>query len=168
MKYKRIEHVAIAVKNLDAVRDTLAGIGIACDHEETLPGPGVRLAMLPIGESALELLEPQNDTGRTAEWIRERGEGLFHICLEVEDIEASLDELRARIGRGYSDEEFLLRAVMPADQVDAMKAAGPARRGYDPATRPVMALMQELTARKGLTSIRIEKPGLKLELNGGR
>ena len=96
MKYKRIEHVAIAVKNLDAVRDTLAGIGIACDHEETLPGPGVRLAMLPIGESALELLEPQNDTGRTAEWIRERGEGLFHICLEVEDIEASLDELRAK------------------------------------------------------------------------
>ena len=50
MKYKRIEHVAIAVKNLDAVRDTLAGIGIACDYEETLPGPGVRLAMLPIGE----------------------------------------------------------------------------------------------------------------------
>lgn len=96
MKYKRIEHVAIAVKNLDAVRDTLAGIGIACDHEETLPGPGVRLAMLPIGESALELLEPQNDTGRTAEWIRERGEGLFHICLEVEDIEASLAELRAK------------------------------------------------------------------------
>ncbi|HWT08696.1 MAG TPA: methylmalonyl-CoA epimerase [Roseomonas sp.] len=96
VKYKRIEHVAIAVKNLDAVRDTLAGIGIACDHEETLPGPGVRLAMLPIGESALELLEPLNETGRTAQWIRERGEGLFHICLEVDDIDASLAELRAK------------------------------------------------------------------------
>ena len=88
--------------------------------------------------------------------------------LEDEPHMASLDELRARIGRGYSDEEFLLRAVMPSDQVDAMRAAGPARRGYDQKTRPVMALMQELTARKGLTSIRIEKPGLKLELNGGR
>lgn len=87
--------------------------------------------------------------------------------LEDEAHMASLDELRARIGRGYSDEEFLLRAVMPSDQVDAMRAAGPARRGYDPKTRPVMALLQELTARKGLTSIRIEKPGLKLELNGG-
>lgn len=96
MKFKRIEHVAIAVRNLDAVRDTLATIGIACDHEETLPAAGVRLAMLPIGESAIELLEPQREDGRTAEWIRERGEGLFHICLEVEDIAAALDELRGK------------------------------------------------------------------------
>jgi methylmalonyl-CoA/ethylmalonyl-CoA epimerase len=96
MKIKRIEHVAIAVRNLDAVRDTLGRIGIACDHEETLPAVGVRLAMLPIGESALELLEPQTETGRTAEWIRERGEGLYHLCLEVDDIEAALSELRAK------------------------------------------------------------------------
>jgi methylmalonyl-CoA epimerase len=96
MKYKRIEHIAIAVRDLDAVRDTLWRIGLACDHEETLPGPGVRLAMLPVGESALELLEPQNPDGRTAQWIRERGEGLYHICLEVEDIVAALDELRGK------------------------------------------------------------------------
>lgn len=96
MKIKRIEHVAIAVRNLDAVRETLGRIGIGCDHEETLPAAGVRLAMLPIGESAIELLEPQRDTGRTAEWIRERGEGLYHLCLEVDDIEAALDELRAK------------------------------------------------------------------------
>lgn len=96
MKFKRIEHVAIAVRDLDAVRDTLARIGIACDHEETLPAAGVRLAMLPIGASALELLEPQREDGRTAEWIRERGEGLFHICLEVDDIAASLAELRTK------------------------------------------------------------------------
>ncbi len=96
MKFKRIEHVAIAVRNLDAVRDTLARIGIACDHEETLPAAGVRLAMLPIGESALELLEPQREDGRTAEWIRDRGEGLFHICLEVDDIDAALDDMRAK------------------------------------------------------------------------
>jgi len=96
MKFKRIEHVAIAVRNLDAVRDTLARIGIACDHEETLPAAGVRLAMLPIGESALELLEPQREDGRTAEWIRDHGEGLFHICLEVDDIDAALDDMRAK------------------------------------------------------------------------
>ena len=88
--------------------------------------------------------------------------------LEDEPHMASLDALRARIGSGCSDEEFLLRAVMPADQVDAMVAAGPARRGYDPTTRPVMHLMKALTARKGLASIKIEKPGLKLELNGGK
>lgn len=96
MRIKRIEHVAIAVKDLDAARDTFATLGIPCDHEETMPENGIRLAMLPIGESALELLEPKTEDSRTAAWIRERGEGLYHICLEVDDIAAALDELRAK------------------------------------------------------------------------
>jgi len=96
MKYKRIEHIAIAVRNLDNVRDTLDRIGLQCSHEETLPGPGVRLAMLPVGESALELIESSNENSQTSRWIRERGEGLYHICLEVEDIEVSLDELKGK------------------------------------------------------------------------
>jgi oxaloacetate decarboxylase (Na+ extruding) subunit alpha len=87
--------------------------------------------------------------------------------LEEEPRMGSLDELRAKVGRGYSDEEFLLRAVMPADQVDAMVAAGPAQRSYDPGKRAVHYLMGELVKRKDLGSIRIEKPGFKLELNGG-
>lgn len=96
MRIKRIEHVAIAVKNLDAARETFAKLGIVCDYEETLPKAGIRLAMLPIGESALELLEPQTEDSRTATWIRERGEGLYHICLEVDDIDAALVELREK------------------------------------------------------------------------
>lgn len=96
VKYKRIEHIAIAVRNLDSVRDTLGRIGLLCAHEETLPGPGVRLAMLPVGESALELIESNNENSQTSRWIRERGEGLYHICLEVDDIEAALDELRGK------------------------------------------------------------------------
>jgi len=96
MRIKRIEHVAIAVKDLDAARDTFATLGITCNHEETIAAAGVRLAMLPIGESALELLEPKTEVGRTAEWIRDRGEGLYHICLEVDDIVGALDELRAK------------------------------------------------------------------------
>ena len=96
MRIKRIEHVAIAVKDLDAARDTFATLGITCNHEETIAKAGVRLAMLPIGESALELLEPKTETSKTAEWIRDRGEGLYHICLEVDDIVGALDELRAK------------------------------------------------------------------------
>lgn len=88
--------------------------------------------------------------------------------LEDEPQMASLDELRARIGKDLPDEEFLLRAVMPADQVDAMKTAGPARRSYDPATRPALDLIRELTSRKGLGSVSIEKPGFKLRLAGGK
>ena len=86
--------------------------------------------------------------------------------LEAEPHMASLDELRARIGKHYCDEEFLLRAVMPADQVDAMVAAGPARRSYDPTSRPVMDLIGELTRRKDLSSVKVSKPGFTLELKG--
>ena len=86
MKYKRIEHVAIAVRNLDSVRDTLDRIGLKCSYEETLPGPGVRLAMLPVRESAFELIESSNENSQTARRIRYRVEGLYHIFLEVEEI----------------------------------------------------------------------------------
>jgi methylmalonyl-CoA epimerase len=96
IKYKRVEHIAVAVRNLDAVRDTLGRIGLHCSHEETIPGPGVRLAMLPIGESALELIESNNPNSQTSRWIQDRGEGLYHICLEVDDIEAALTELREK------------------------------------------------------------------------
>lgn len=88
--------------------------------------------------------------------------------LDEEPRMGSLDELRAKVGRGYSDEEFLLRAVMPADQVDAMKAAGPAPRHYNPQTRALKYLVSELTKRPKLSGVKISKPGFSLELNGGR
>lgn len=103
MKIKRIEHVAIAVNNLDATRDVFAKLGIGCDHEETLEAAGVRLAMLPIGESNLELLEAKKPESKTAQWLREKGEGLYHICLEVDDIDAALVELREK-GVGLLDQ----------------------------------------------------------------
>jgi oxaloacetate decarboxylase alpha subunit len=77
-----------------------------------------------------------------------------------------LRELRERIGPELSDEEFLLRATMPAGQVDAMKAAGPAERTYDPDMVPVMSLVRQLTARRDIAYVSIEKQGFKLELCG--
>jgi oxaloacetate decarboxylase alpha subunit len=76
---------------------------------------------------------------------------------------ASLAELRGKFDRGMSDEEFLLRAVMPADQVDAMLAAGPAPRHYTPDAPPILKLLRELT-RRPATHVSIEKPGFRLEL----
>ena len=96
MKIKRIEHVAIAVRDLDGVRDMFATLGIGCDYEETLAANGVRLAMLPIGELALELLEPTRPGTKLDERMARRGEGIDHICLEVADIEAALEELRGK------------------------------------------------------------------------
>lgn len=77
-----------------------------------------------------------------------------------------LAELRRRIGMELSDEEFLLRATMPAEQVDAMKAAGPAPRTYNPGIAPVMHLLRQLATRRDIARLTIEKPGFRLELKG--
>lgn len=84
--------------------------------------------------------------------------------LAVEPPPPSLGELRRRFPQAISDEEFLLRAVMPADQVDAMLAAGPAVRHYNPDTRPMLELIRELAARSDTSELVVEKPGFKLEL----
>jgi oxaloacetate decarboxylase alpha subunit len=84
--------------------------------------------------------------------------------LRAEPHMAPLDELRRRIGSRFSDEEFLLRVTMPAGQVDAMVAAGPAARHYDPTLKPAMSLIRQLTARRDLAQIAVEKPGFRLEL----
>ena len=84
--------------------------------------------------------------------------------LRAEPPMAPLEELRRQLGRGLSDEEFLLRATMPASQVDAMVAAGPAARHYDAAIPPVMSLIRTLTARRDLSHVSVEKAGFRLEL----
>ncbi|WJJ94574.1 hypothetical protein [Neopusillimonas aromaticivorans] len=75
-----------------------------------------------------------------------------------------LSELRKRFSRHLSDEEFLLRAVMPADQVDAMIAAGPARQTYNPSMTPVETLLSELAKRPDVTHARVEREGFLMEL----
>ena len=77
-----------------------------------------------------------------------------------------LADLRKRIGPELCDEEFLLRATMPAEQVDAMKAAGPALQIYNPATSPVIHLLRQLAGRHDIARLSVDKPGFKLELKG--
>jgi oxaloacetate decarboxylase (Na+ extruding) subunit alpha len=85
--------------------------------------------------------------------------------LQAEPPGAALSELRKRFASSISDDEFLLRAVMPAQQVDAMIAAGPAPRRYNPDTSPLLSLLRELTTRPGQHSqIVVQKPGFRLEL----
>ena len=118
MKFKRVEHVAIAVKNMDKMRDIFENkLGIQMEYEEELPHYSTKLAMYPIGETYLEVLESSSPKTETSKWIEEHGEGLFHICLEVEDIDGALIELREkgiklldetpRIGHGGARIAFL-------------------------------------------------------------
>jgi oxaloacetate decarboxylase (Na+ extruding) subunit alpha len=84
--------------------------------------------------------------------------------LEAEPGMAELSDLRRRIGANLSDEEFLLRATMPANLVDAMQARGPAPREYDPAKVPVMNLLREVLRRTDIDGLTVEKEGFRLEL----
>jgi methylmalonyl-CoA/ethylmalonyl-CoA epimerase len=97
MRIKRIEHVAIAVKSMAHFREIFeAKLGLSLEYEEYLPQYKTRLAMYPVGQTYIELLESDGDDTDTARWITEHGEGLFHICLEVEDIEEALGELKQK------------------------------------------------------------------------
>ena len=105
MKVKRVEHVAIAVKNIaDVMRIFQEKLGLALEYEEDFPQYRTKIAMYPVGEPYLELLQATGDDSDTAKWIAEKGEGLYHICLEVENIVAALAELRAK-GVGLLDEQ---------------------------------------------------------------
>jgi oxaloacetate decarboxylase alpha subunit len=85
--------------------------------------------------------------------------------LRAEASMAPLSELRRQVGESLSDEDFLLRATMPAGQVDAMRAAGPAARHYNPALKPVMSLIRQLAEHRDLSWVSVEKPGFRLELS---
>jgi oxaloacetate decarboxylase (Na+ extruding) subunit alpha len=129
------------------------------ERYQTVPDEVTRYVLGRFGAPSMPLDPEVEDRIRSTKRAKE---------LEEEPRMGSLDELRAKIGRGYSDEEFLLRAVMPADQVDAMVAAGPAPRAYDPKISKLKYLVGELTKRKGLTGVRISKPGFALDLAGSR
>jgi len=105
MKIKRIEHIAIALKNMDALKSVLSDkLGVPMEYEETLPAYRTKLAMYPIGETSLELLQSDQPDGLVNNWISARGEGLFHICLEVDDIDAAMAELKGK-GMRFQQEE---------------------------------------------------------------
>jgi oxaloacetate decarboxylase alpha subunit len=80
----------------------------------------------------------------------------------------SVAELRQRLPRGISDEELLLRFGMPAGEVDAMLAAGPAARHYTPEVQPVLRLLRELGTRPPVSRLVVDKAGFRLSLSSVR
>jgi methylmalonyl-CoA epimerase len=96
---KRIDHVAIVVQSLvEALQFYRDVLGIEPSRLLEFPSEGVKIAFLPMGGpegSEIELLEPADPKTGIARFLERRGEGLHHICLEVEDIERALGELQA-------------------------------------------------------------------------
>jgi methylmalonyl-CoA/ethylmalonyl-CoA epimerase len=90
----KLDHVAVAVKDADAARHVFADIlGLKVVHEETVEDQGVRIVSLSMGESTLELAEPLSKDSPIAAFIMRKDEGLHHIALNVDDLEATLRDL---------------------------------------------------------------------------
>ena len=105
MRIKRVEHIAIAVKSMARMREVMEEkLGLRLEYEEHLPQYRTRLAMYPVGQTYLELLESDSPKSETSQWIADHGEGLFHICLEVEHIDDALAELKQK-GVALIDEQ---------------------------------------------------------------
>ena len=96
----KINHLGIATKGIDeALKFWQDALGLEQTHAETVEEQKVRVAMLPIGETRIELLEPTADDSPIAKFLEKRGGGIHHIAVEVEDIEAALAQLKSQGAR---------------------------------------------------------------------
>src|ERR1700684_2397658 len=99
-----IDHIGIAVKSLSAAKSIYEKLGLSVSREETVEQEQVRLVMVPVGESRLELLEATSEDSTIAKFIAKRGEGLHHVCLKVPDLVAAVDRLKKDGVRLVSEE----------------------------------------------------------------
>jgi methylmalonyl-CoA epimerase len=99
-----LDHLGIAVRSLTAAKSIYEKLGLTASPEEVVPAENVRLVMIPIGDTRLELLEPLSDDSVIAKFIAKRGEGMHHISLRVPDLGAAVAKLKADGVRLVSDE----------------------------------------------------------------
>ena len=93
----KVDHIGIAIKGLDEAlavwRDAL---GLEVEHSEEVAEQGVRVTMLPVGDSHIELLEPLSDSSPVGKFLEKRGPGIHHIAVNVPDINAALAQLKQK------------------------------------------------------------------------
>jgi methylmalonyl-CoA epimerase len=99
-----LDHLGIAVRSLAAAKSIYEKLGLSISGEETVPAEKVRLVMVPLGDTRLELLEPTSNDSVLAKYIEKRGEGLHHICMRVPDLAAAVQKLKSENVRLVSDD----------------------------------------------------------------
>jgi methylmalonyl-CoA/ethylmalonyl-CoA epimerase len=96
-KLKKINHIAVAVEDIDAAlsfwRDKL---GLRLDHIEDVSSQASKVAFIPIGEGEIELVQPTESDTSLAKYLEKRGEGMHHLCIETDDIEGMLNDLKEK------------------------------------------------------------------------
>src|SRR6202451_128931 len=93
-KMFQIDHLGIAVKSLAAAKSIYEKLGLSVSPVETVEHEKVRLVMVPVGESRIELLEATSDDSTIAKFIAGHGEGLHHVCMRVPDLAAAVAKLK--------------------------------------------------------------------------
>ena len=115
---RKVDHLGIAVRSIEAALPFYRGAaGLVVAHIEEVPDQRVKVAMIPVGDTRIELLEPTDPESPVAKSIESRGEGLHHVALLVDDLEAALAQLAAagvrlidskpRIGAGGAKIAFI-------------------------------------------------------------
>ena len=95
--FKRLHHVGIAVTSLDAGGKAWGpgGLGLVEEGREDVVSAATRVAMFPVGESRVELLEAMGEDTPVGRFLAKRGPGIHHLCFEVDDIEAEIARISA-------------------------------------------------------------------------
>jgi methylmalonyl-CoA/ethylmalonyl-CoA epimerase len=91
----KIDHLGIAVKSISKARAFYESLGLSVLQEGTIEHEKVRVAMVPLDEGRIELLEPTSEDSPVGKFLAKRGEGLHHVALHVENISATLEDLKA-------------------------------------------------------------------------
>ena len=101
----KIDHIGIVVQDLEAALKVYqTGLGLPLAEIADVPDQQVKVAFMPVGESNVELVQPTSDDTGIARFLDKRGEGIHHICIEVDAIEDALEKLKAH-GVPLIDEE---------------------------------------------------------------
>ena len=100
----QIDHLGIAVQSLAKAKEFYKTLGMQVLPEETVADEKVRLAMVPMDGSRIELLEPTEADSPIGRFLQKRGEGLHHVAVHVEDIAGTVERLKAAGTRFISDE----------------------------------------------------------------
>ena len=96
-KITKINHVAIVVRDIEeSIKFWEESLGLSLDHIEVVPSQNSRVAFIPVGDSEFELVQPTSSETGLASYLEKRGEGMHHLCLEVDNIDAKLTELKEK------------------------------------------------------------------------
>ena len=99
-----IDHLGVAVKSLAAARKFYEDLGLPVVGEETVESEQVHVAMVPVGESRIELLEATSQDSPVGRFVARRGEGLHHVALRVADLAATVEQLKKNGTRLITDD----------------------------------------------------------------